>query len=173
MPEQSFLFENWEPITAIVGILLTALSTFGLVVRPRAKGRAKLKLDLEIYKLMSETQANWTHMSKVKSEIEGLSEQIYTDQDVQLRGIYFATGLVFFIGFGWWTIDILWADTGEFSFSWWAILTAYWCVVGATMVVVGASRRFSHKMLGTRGRMGGSGGQTTPEAGAQPSATED
>ena len=166
MPEQNFFLEHWQPITALVGAVLSALSTFGIFGNPRARGRAKLKLDLEIHKLMSESQASWEHMDKVKGEIEGLSQQIYASGDWQVRGIYIAIGIVFAGGFGWWTYDILVTDAGEFSFSWWSVLTVYWTLVGFSMVFVGATRQFSHKMVGTPERTGDTGGQSAPAAGA-------
>ncbi len=108
--------------TAIVAIILKVKDSYSGV-----KDKQEIKLDLEIYELLKRTSSIENEELK-KSIDRKISKSL---QDKEGKIVNFIVGLCVFIGFGFWSIDIL---QRQESFNAWVILTAFCSLTGLTML---------------------------------------
>ncbi len=130
-----FIIANWEALTAIVGVLLTAISTLLAVKPPRLGGRKKLKADLEIRTLIKDDNEYKEYNTHVEREIKAAFDDIYRRGFSRTGSIGLRiTGAVFAGLFGWASYAVVFKD-GSFDFSWWVLLTGYWTLVGLGLLI--------------------------------------
>jgi hypothetical protein len=100
------------------------------------KRKQEIKLDLEIYELLSKNG------DFAKNELKKVIEHnILKSLDTEENGLTnFFIGVVTFVGFGLWTVDIFQAYD---SFNGWIILTAFCSLVGLSMLFGGNHKKTS------------------------------
>lgn len=154
MALMDILQNNWQAITGFAGVTLTALSTLGIASRPRARGREKLKMDLEIYKLMQDSRETWPYQQALKHQINAISSELYVQDDGFRHAYHTTVGFALMAGFGWWSYELLRTDAEEleFAFSWWVLLTGYWSLVGLFMVLAALNPSLRRKLWFVRTR---------------------
>jgi hypothetical protein len=93
--------------------------------------RATLKTDAEILERLDPNSAAY---KSPKQSIEARVERLSAEPQNGVILFDVALGVIFFVGFGFWTANIVWD-----GFSGWALLTGYLTLSGAGFVLLGFS----------------------------------
>ncbi len=125
------LFNNIEPYSKI------ALIVFGFIaalVRVKTSFSAfqkkqELKIELEIYEMMRDSGD--FNKRVAKKFIENKISEVFNPKSNDKLRMFFI-GLVVFIGFGWWSIDIYQNQNG---FSGWIVLTLFLSAIGISLML--------------------------------------
>ncbi len=126
-----------EFITNIEPYSKLALVVFGFIamlVRLRTsfsafRKKQELKIELEIYEMMQDSEDFDT--VEAKEFIENKISEVFNPKDNDKLRVFFV-GLVVFIGFAWWSIDIYQNQSG---FNGWIILTLFLSVIGISLML--------------------------------------
>jgi hypothetical protein len=123
------IFDNIDMYPKII-IALTGLIAAFIKIRDSfssTRNKEKIKLDLEIYELLNKNGD--FDKRELKETIEkNISNSLTTEENGLTN---FFIGLVVFVGFGLWTIDIFQSYD---AFNGWIILTAFCSLTGLTML---------------------------------------
>ena len=92
------------------------------------RNKQEIKLDLDIYELLKRNQE--VSSTGVKEKIESKIVDAFENKESRLTN--FLIGLVVFVGFGLWSVEIYQTSTG---FNGWIILTLFTSFIGLSMVL--------------------------------------
>jgi F0F1-type ATP synthase assembly protein I len=115
-------------IKVFVGII-GAIATLGKLRESFAsiKRKQELKLDLEILEKLKSNER--FKISEIEEKIDNKLKKAFEDQTENLSNFF--VGIAVFVGFGFWTVDIL---KSSVNFNGWIILTLFCCLTGLTLI---------------------------------------
>lgn len=133
-------FELIQKIFLIGTAVITALIKIKTYYSVKTQ-RQDLKLDLEILDLLK--KQNNINTTILENKINADLEKNY-DKNLILHSGFtgLVIGLTFFIGFGWWSINIFNTYT---SFNAWIILTMFFAASGLSMIFMDTSRTIKNE----------------------------
>ena len=145
-------WENLELLVKGLGFAITAVTLIAGWLGSEARMLSRLKLDLEILKLIPEG-----HPSRpaIDRRVARAAEILYGDPEpTAWFWIMLTTSFVQFAGFSWWSWSLLTDAEGRFVWNSWVLLTGYIALMGLSMVGYGL---FNHTTLTARTPKGGNG----------------
>ena len=124
---------DWELVAKIVGGIGSAATALVTWYRSRTRLRAQLKIDIDILGALG---AGHQKSGLIKARVAKNIEQIYgtPSADNRLRILSGLLGVLFVVGFIWWTVDIFRDEPTTGVSNWWTIATGYGAIVGLWMV---------------------------------------
>jgi hypothetical protein len=132
------LFDNIDIYPKIIVALTGFIAAFIKIRDSYSSTRHKenIKLDLEIYELLD--KSGDFEKAELKEKIQKNISNTLTNEENGLTNFF--VGLVVFVGFGLWSVDIY--QTHE-SFNGWIILTTFCSLTGLSMLFGGNDKRKS------------------------------
>jgi hypothetical protein len=130
-----FYAKVFVALTGLIAAFLKLKDTFSAVKR-----KQEVKLDLEIYELLKRSVE--LDAQKAKESIEKKLSLAFNETEGGLTNFF--VGLIVFIGFGLWSVDIYQFNV---SFNGWIILTATCSVIGFSMMLGGGKTEVSKKVF--------------------------
>ncbi|MGH2775319.1 MAG: hypothetical protein ACRDJT_07795 [Actinomycetota bacterium] len=120
---------DWETALRAIPLVAGALISLFRLRSLEPRLRSKLKTDSEILsRLDPESSAH----GLLKRNIEAGVERLYARPAAELKWGDVAVGVVFVVGFGFWTAYLV-----RDGFTWWALLTGYLTFAGMGFIALG------------------------------------
>ncbi len=122
-------FGNFEVYGKFILAIIGALVTFNKIKDSFASSKRKqeLSLDLDILKKLKENSLDYQEIEfKIKQNLE----KTYSNFSENLTDFF--VGVSVFVGFGFWTIDLV---KNSVDFNGWSILTLFLCTIGFSMIL--------------------------------------
>ena len=127
---------DWDLVLKALGFVVAGVAAYVQTRGLYFASRTSLKTDLEILKLLDAADPNY---QVVKSSIDARLARLYQPRapatmraNVQ-RWAVAAVGLVWAVGFSYWTFALV-----RPGFTWWSLLTGYLAFGGAALALQGA-----------------------------------
>ena len=117
--------------TGIVALILKIKNIYSL-----KNQKQDLKQDIEILDLLK--KQNNPNIENIERKIDTNLRKLYDDNTLTDSGISgFILGITFFIGFGWWSVNIF---NNSLEFNGWIILTMFLSASGLSMIAMDTTR---------------------------------
>jgi hypothetical protein len=124
---------DWDIVIKAIGALVGAIVAYIQIRSSRPISRSALRSDLEILRLVDPADPTYT---VIKGSIDRRIKLLYAEPRMDVRWAAVIFGSSISIGFSYATFYLV-----RDHFNWWSLLTAYFAMVGLSLISLGFTKR--------------------------------